>query len=331
MNAAQAKKQQERTKRTLEMVLSITSDTSGVPEKWVFSNDEQQAKCLAEMMDATEDPTSAQRTLLVNKRIMAEPPPDLGDTPINWEEELSAFQKLPYPEYYLQPFHSVPGGWLSKSAAVMNRQAMQAIYVDTHPESCLGVRKELAKFITVAKPGATIVDFGSGDGDGAAAVAREFPDAKVIAVDASPFMIIVGRRQNRDAKNLEWKHALAEESGFADNSVDAVQIQLVLHECSDEGKMKIGKEACRILRPGGQLVLSDTPQNDLGHYRGFLEPHKDAWFKFVPADYFEACGFDYDGNETVIGGEENYTDKDATNNRTFTWVATKKQHTKAKL
>lgn len=91
MNAAQAKKQQERTKRTLEMVLSITSDTSGVPEEWVFSNDEQQAKCLAEMMDATEDPTSAQRTLLVNKRIMAEPPPDLGDTPINWEEELSAF------------------------------------------------------------------------------------------------------------------------------------------------------------------------------------------------------------------------------------------------
>jgi len=313
--------------RQLKEVLRKTSDTTGIPEEWVYATEEQKAKSLKEMGNAIGDPDSAQRTMIVNKRIMAEPAPDLG-VEIDWALELAKFKKLDYPEYYLQPFHSVPGGWLSKAAAIVNRQAMQAIYADTHPESCLGVRKEMAKL--VAAGASTVVDFGAGDGDGAAAVARMFPQAKVIAVDASPFMIIVGTKQNRDAANLEWLHTLAEDTGLPSDSVDAVQIQLVLHECSDEAKIKIGHEACRILKPGGQLIISDTPQDDLGHYRGFLEPHKDAWVNFSPAAYFGACGFNYDGNHLVIGPEEaDYSGSGGTFNRTFTWIGLKK--TKSKL
>jgi ubiquinone/menaquinone biosynthesis C-methylase UbiE len=59
-------------------------------------------------------------------------------------------------------------------------------------------------------------------------------------------------------------------------SVDAVTITLVLHECSDSGKRAILAEAFRIMRPGGTIVLSDTPQDDLGVFRGFFEPHKEA-------------------------------------------------------
>ena len=95
---------------------------------------------------------------------------------------------------YRQPFHSVPGGWLSERAAVVNRVAMEAIYADTHPESCLGIRKDLAAHVPAAA--AVVVDLGSGDGDGPAATARLLPSARVIAVEASPFMIIAGRAQN---------------------------------------------------------------------------------------------------------------------------------------
>jgi SAM-dependent methyltransferase len=277
------------------------------------------------MYTAISDPDSAQRTLIVNKRILEQPAPDLGGE-INWEVELAKFKKLEYPEYYLQPFHSVPGGWLSKAASTINRQAMQAIYADTHPESCLGVRKDLAQLVAAGKTGegTTVVDFGCGDGDGAAAVARAFPKARVIGVDASPFMIIVGSRQNRDATNLEWLHTMAEHTGLASNSVDAVQIQLVLHECSDEARLEIGKEACRILKPGGQYIITDTPQDDLGHYRGFLEPHKDTWQKFSVATYFGATGFNYDGNHLTTGPEEaDYSGDGGTFNRTYTWIGTK--------
>ena len=121
-----------------------------------------------------------------------------------------------------------------------------------------------------------VVDLGTGDGDGAAATATLRPAARVVGVDASPFMIIAGRRQNRQVANLEWRHALAERTGLADGCADAVTITLVLHECSDAGKLDIAKEAARILKPGGVLVVADTPQDDLATYRGFYEPHREV-------------------------------------------------------
>merc|ERR1712113_705545 len=118
------------------------------------------------------------------------------------------------------------------------------------------------------------VDFGSGDGDGPAAVARAFPSSQVHAIEASPFMIIAGRRQNSDVppNRLIWHHALAEQAstqaGIPLGSADCVTITLVLHECSDEAKTAILTSAFQILKPNGTLVLSDTPQDDLFTYRG---------------------------------------------------------------
>uniref|UniRef100_A0A7S3PG40 Methyltransferase type 11 domain-containing protein n=1 Tax=Aplanochytrium stocchinoi TaxID=215587 RepID=A0A7S3PG40_9STRA len=94
-------------------------------------------------------------------------------------------------------------------------------------------------------------------------------------------MIIVGRRQNQDVETMVWKHALAEKSCLAANSIDAVQIHLVLHECREEAKVKIGKEVNWILRPGGQFVITDTPQNGLATYRGFLESHTDLGLSLI--------------------------------------------------
>lgn len=221
-------------------------------------------------------------------RSFKEPAPDLGGD-IDWDKELAEFEELPYPSYYLLPFHSILGGWLSQSAAMGNRKAMEAIYTDCHPNKCMGVRSELAKM--VPKDARIIVDLGSGDGDGPAAVARQLPDAKVIAVEASPFMIIVGRRQNRDVSNLDFRHALAEATGLETDSCDCVTITLLFHECSDEGKAAIIKEVGRILKPGGTLVFSDTPPMDLQTYRGFLEPWKDQWLHFDVDAYLHEHGF----------------------------------------
>ena len=151
------------------------------------------------------DKRSARRTMIVHKRVQEEEvnnPTDFGGD-IDWETELKAFGTLPYPEYYKMSFHSVPGGWLSKFAAMKNRVAMQAIYREAHPRSCMGVRDVLSEH--VPKDAKRVVDLGSGDGDGPAATARMLPNAKVLAVEASPFMIVCGRRQNRDAVNLEFR------------------------------------------------------------------------------------------------------------------------------
>ena len=66
---------------------------------------------------------------------------------------------------------------------------------------------------------------------------------------------------------MEWLHALAEDTGLPSASVDAVTITLVFHECTDDAKRSLLAESLRILKPGGSLILTDTPQDDLHAYR----------------------------------------------------------------
>jgi len=256
--------------------------------QWAALKEKQKPIVLAELSETRKE--DQKRTMMVSLAMKSQPPPDLGSDAIDWDAELSEFKDLPYPSYYLLPFHSALGGWLSQSAAMNNRQAMEAIYIDTHPGSCSGLRRELASL--VPKDAGFVVDFGSGDGDGPAEVARMLPKARVLAIEASPFMIIVGRRQNRDASNLEFKHSLAEDTGLADGAADCVTITLLFHECSDEGKALIIAEARRVLKPGGTLVFSDTPPDDLHTYRGFYEPWKDQWKFFDTERYLLAAGFE---------------------------------------
>ena len=233
---------------------------------------------------ACEDKT---RMLGVVARMLEQQVPDLST--LDWPTELAAFPEIEYPTYYRQPFHSVPGGYLSERAAEGDRRAMEAIYQDAHPQRSLGVRAELA---TLVPEGARkVVDLGGGTGDAAAAVARRLPRADVLALDASPFMIVAARHQNADVANVRYEQGFAEATGLGTASVDCVTITLVFHECPDKIKRDILAEAYRILVPGGTLVLSDTPTDDLHGYRGFYEPYKEQWIEFEPERFLREAGF----------------------------------------
>jgi len=208
---------------------------------------------------------------------------------IDWEAELALFGGIEFPAYYHQPFHSVPGGYLSRTAAAGDRCAMEAIYQDAHPRRSLGLRDELGSLVPA--DARTVVDLGCGTGDAAAAIARHLPEARVTALDASPFMLIAARHQNAGIANLRFEQGFAEATHFGDASVDAVTITLVFHECPDETKREILAEGLRILRPGGTLVLSDTGQEDLHGYRGFYEPYKEQWLVFDPPAFLRDAGF----------------------------------------
>ena len=151
------------------------------------------------------------------------------------------------------------------------------------------MRDEIAKLFP--EDARTIVDMGSGTGDGAAAITRRLPETQVMAIEASPFMIIVGRRQNQDATNLSWRHSLAEQTHLPDSSVDAINITYLLHECPDPIKQLILAECLKILKPEGMIVVSDTPNGDLHSYRGFFEPYKEQWLKVDPDGLLADAGF----------------------------------------
>ena len=235
-------------------------------------------------------PEPKDRMRSVVARMASQVAPDFSA--VDWDRELAAFavhKGEDFPAYYRQPFHSVPGGYLSEAAATGDRGAMEAIYEEAHPRRSLGVRDALASLVPAEAR--TVVDFGAGTGDGAAAIARRLPGAQVTALEASPFMIIAGRVQNAGVENLRFAQGFAERSGLCAESVDAAAITLVLHECPNAVKREILAEVHRVLRPGGALVLSDTPQHDLHDYRGFYEPYKEEWARFDPDALLRSVGF----------------------------------------
>jgi SAM-dependent methyltransferase len=220
-------------------------------------------------------------------RMARQTPPVLGE--IDWDAELSAFERIDYPEYYLLPFHSIPGGWLTKMAPLGDRCAMESYLEGEHPLKSLGLRAEIAKLFP--EDARLVVDLGAGTGDSTAAIARRLPNATLIAVEASPFMIIVGRRQNKDTANVRWQLGLAEETGLPDGSVDAINMTYLLHECPDQVKAEILAECMRILKPGGMIVFSDALNDEPANKRGILEPFREEWLRVNPVRLLTDAGF----------------------------------------
>lgn len=242
------------------------------------------AQRIRDEMTGPEPKDGMMRVIL---RMGAQAKPDLRD--LDWDAELSRFDEIPYPPWYRQPFHSIPGGYLSEAAALGDRAALEAIYEEAHPRKSLGLRDAIAEL--VPDDARRVIDLGSGTGDGPAAIARRLPNAEVTAVELSPFMVTVGRRQNAGAANLELRHGFAERTGLPDACADVVNVTLLLHECPDVSKRKVLREAMRLLRRGGVILLSDTAQDSLDTFRGFHEPYREQWRRFDPDAFLREAGF----------------------------------------
>lgn len=107
-------------------------------------------------------------------------------------------------------------------------------------------------------PNQTIVDLGSGTGSFAILMKDTEPTARVIAVDPDPEIRKIAEDKAGE-RQIEFITAMGDEMipSVPNGSADAVTCSLVLHQCPLNAKMGILVNAYRLLKPGGQLLISD--------------------------------------------------------------------------
>lgn len=211
----------------------------------------------------------------------------------DWQHESDRFRRpeLAYPAYYVQEnFHGIEGGYLTPGAAVSYDPITQ--YALPPGENL--IRQGLIDKVHCQPR--RILDLGCGTGSTTLMLKQAFPQAEVIGLDLSPYMLFMADRKAQQARlDIQFLHANAEQTNFPAASFDLVTAALLFHETPAAVSQAILEEAFRLLSAGGQVLVLDGHQKVLRQldwlHNIFEEPYIEDYATGSVDAWMGAAGF----------------------------------------
>jgi SAM-dependent methyltransferase len=160
----------------------------------------------------------------------------------------------------LQRVESVLTARRSRSEAFI---ASAAAEWDANVASLFGARADLGAALALLDPTMVVGDLGCGTGSLALALSHHV--AHVHAVDGSEAMLTSARQRLADAANVTVSAGSLEKLPLDDASLDAAVLMLVLHHVAEPSRVL--REARRVLRDGGRLLIADMCAHEREEYR----------------------------------------------------------------
>ncbi|WP_416674473.1 class I SAM-dependent methyltransferase [Egbenema bharatensis] len=204
----------------------------------------------------------------------------------DWEVEGDRFRQpdLAYPAYYSsQHFHGIEQGYLCADAAVTYDPVTKYVL----PPNEEWIRQGLIDRIRCQPR--RILDLGCGTGSTTLLLKKAFPQAEVIGLDLSPYMLVVADEKAKKAGlAIEFRQGNAEQTGFPDASFDLVTASLLFHETPPEVSCTILQECFRLLQAGGEVLILDGNQSSLRWADWLTEIFEEPYIKAYAAGSVDA-------------------------------------------
>ncbi|WP_319418940.1 class I SAM-dependent methyltransferase [Pleurocapsa sp. FMAR1] len=223
---------------------------------------------------------------------------------------------LVYPDYYQVPFHAYDEGNLCWQAAFEAPSATYSMGLRVWKDEDITwqtaqqrLRHSFYQVLEQYTPETItdILDLGCSVGISTLELHRYFSEKQknainTIGLDLSPYMLAVAKTTDAQQEIAQWLHGRGESTKLADNSLDLVTLQFVIHELPNQATQKIFKEVLRILKPGGVMgIVDNNPASAviqslppvLFTLMKSTEPWSDDYYTFDVEAAVTKAGFDY--------------------------------------
>jgi ubiquinone/menaquinone biosynthesis C-methylase UbiE len=193
-----------------------------------------------------------------------------------------------YPAYYRRTFHWQTDGYLSRRSAELYDVGVEFLFGGTADVMRRQVIPPLVELQHRQSSALHILDVGCGTGHTLAQIHRALPEARLCAVDLSPFYVQLARETVGRTPNARFLTGNAESLPFADASFDAVVSVFMFHELPRASRRKVWAELARVVRPGGCVVVLDSVQrSDAAELAYFIDRFGDEMHEPFYREYLD--------------------------------------------